>query len=109
LVARKDDQLKIVFEVLDRGCLVTAEDKGVTERLAYETADDALDAVASALGIEIAGARTPSPQPVAPAAPMPEPDQILEQPEAPPPSTRRIGLMQPRKSAPPAGRRPGGV
>jgi hypothetical protein len=104
--------MKIVFEVLDRGCLVTAEDKGVTERLAYETADEALDAVASALGVEF-DRSLPKAAPgaaVAPAAPMPElePEMTVEQ-EAPPPATRRIGLMLPRKSAPPAGRRPSGV
>jgi hypothetical protein len=105
--------VKIVFEVLDRGCLVTAEDKGVTERLAYEETHEALEALASALGVTFpalqALRRDAGVSPIAPAAPMPEPDQVLEQPEAPPPSTRRIGLMQPRKSAPPAGRRPSGV
>jgi hypothetical protein len=106
--------MKIVFEVLDRGCLVTAEDKGVTERLAYETADEALDAVASALGVVTMtmpsllprGTSTASPAPIP--EPEPEPELAPEQ-EQPPPSTRRIGLMQPRKSAPPAGRRPSGV
>jgi hypothetical protein len=101
--------LKIIFEVLDRGCLVTAEDKGITERLAYETADEALDAVASALGVEI-GVPRARPVAVAPAAPMPEPEpELAPEQEQPPPSTSRIGLMQPRKSAPPAGRRPSGV
>jgi hypothetical protein len=102
--------MKIVFEVLDRGCLVTAEDKGVTERLAYESPGEALIAVADALEVDLGvPRRTSAPvAPVAPAAPMPEPELAPEQ-EQPPPSTRRIGLMQPRKSAPPAGRRPSGV
>lgn len=100
--------MKITFEKLDKGFLVTAEDAGITERLAYENSSEAFAAVAQALGVvSVPGELRRAPN--APVAPSPDlPDLNDEAPEPAldrqPPATRRIGLTA-RKSAPPAGRR----
>lgn len=105
-----ESKVKIIFETLDRGVLVTAEDQGVTERLAYATSAEALDAVAQALGVPLHQHALEKPLRT-PVAPTPD-DRYAEEgipqadlPPAAPPPTRRIGLSQPRKSAPPVGRR----
>lgn len=100
--------MKITLETLDKGVLVTWEDYAVTpaefQRLAYDTALEALEAIARAMAVPVAHPIVYQDAPVAP-APEPEPEEPTEAPAEPRPATRRIGLMQPKKSAAPAGRR----
>lgn len=108
--------MKITYEQLDRGILVTADDNGTLEHLAFEDANEAHAAVGQALGVGRAP-ETPRNAPRAPVAPSPESEYVADdaQERLPPqaaneergrlaPATRRVGLMQPKKSAPPAGR-----
>lgn len=102
--------MKITFEKLDQGYLVTAEANGQVERLAFMEPESAFAAVSDALGIvHPEPARPPLTNPAryhAAAAPAPElPEQVQTAPvDEPPPASGRRGLLQPRKSPPPAGR-----